>query len=76
MRGGFFVIVAIILSKLREAYERIYQLLRIDGLTGIMNGQEFYRVADQWISDDVRGQEHHQECGETRGINRKTCRKS
>ncbi|HLK34953.1 MAG TPA: GGDEF domain-containing protein, partial [Terriglobales bacterium] len=43
---GFFLITALILSRLKAAYLQEQELSRVDFLTGVANGRAFRQVAD------------------------------
>jgi diguanylate cyclase (GGDEF)-like protein len=43
---GFFVVTALILSRLKAAYQAEQELSRVDFLTGVANGRAFRQVAD------------------------------
>ena len=45
IRFGFFLIVTMLLHKLRESYRREQELARTDLLTGVPNSRHFYEVA-------------------------------
>jgi diguanylate cyclase (GGDEF)-like protein len=57
VRLGFFVVVAALLSVLRQAIDRERALARTDYLTGVKNDRSFYEQADVELR---RARRHHQ----------------
>lgn len=45
LRFGFFAVVSLLLSRLREAYIKQQELARIDHTTGVSNSRYFYELA-------------------------------
>ncbi|MGB7970710.1 MAG: GGDEF domain-containing protein [Candidatus Deferrimicrobiaceae bacterium] len=46
VRFGFFLIILIVLSRLKDAYEHVKTLSSIDPLTGVLNGRAFQERAN------------------------------